>query len=129
MTVFAIIFYSFVSILLFYGFYLMLDDDFDFHKKYYGRNHCGIVCWNGCGGDIHFDEMTDEEIYEKLKNDYFIYREFDRSCCNAEDKSDLAEYRILLRGDKVKTIGYITKDKVVFEGKEYIFDKEEKNDS
>lgn len=31
----------------------------------------------------------------------------------------MAEYRILLRGDKVKTIGYITKDKVVFEGKEY----------
>ena len=126
MTIFAIIFYSFVSILLFCGFYLMLDDDFDFHKKYYGRNHCDIVDFHSCGGDIHFDEMTDEEIYEKLKNDYFIYREFDRSCCNAEDKSHLAEYRILLRGHKVKTIGYITKDKVVFEGKEYIFDKEEK---
>ena len=124
MTVFAIIFYTFVSILFLYGLYLMLNDDFDFHKKY-GRNHCGIVCWNGCGGDIHFDEMTDEEIYEKLKNDYFLYREFERSCCNAEDKSHLAEYRILLRGDKVKTIGYITKDKVVFEGKEYIFDKED----
>ena len=126
MTIFAIIFYSFVSILLFCGFYLMLDDDFDFHKKYYGRNHCDIVDFHSCGGDIHFDEMTDEEIYEKLKNDYFIYREFDRSCCNAEDKSHLAEYRSLLRGHKVKTIGYITKDKVVFEGKEYIFDKEEK---
>lgn len=121
MTIFAIIFYSFVSILLFCGFYLMLDDDFDFHKKYYGRNHCDIVDFHSCGGDIHFDEMTDEEIYEKLKNDYFIYREFDRSCCNAEDKSHLVEYRILLRGHKVKTIGYITKDKVVFEGKEYNF--------
>lgn len=125
MTIFAIIFYTFVSILFLYGLYLMLDNNLDFYKKYYGRNHCGIVCWNGSGDDIHFDEMNDEEIYEKLKNDYFIYREFDRSCCNAEDKSHLAEYRILLRGDKVKTIGYITKDKVVFEGKEYIFDKED----
>jgi hypothetical protein len=50
-----------------------------------------------------------------------LYRVLDYPCCNAEDKSHLAEYRILLRGDKVKTIGYITKDKVVFEGKEYNF--------
>ena len=121
MTVFVIIFYSFITILLFYGFYLMLYDDFDFYKKYYGRNHCGIVCWDGSHGDIHFDEMTDEEIYEKLKNDYFLCRVLDYSCVNAEDKSHLAEYRILLRGNKVKTIGYITKDKVVFEGKEYNF--------
>lgn len=128
MTVFAIIFYSFVGILLFYGFYLMLDDDFDFHKKYYGRNHCDIVDFHSCGGDIHFDEMNDEELYEKLKHDYFWYRVLDYPCVNAEDKSHLAEYRILLRGYKVKTIGYITKDKVVFEGKEYIFDKEEEND-
>ncbi len=125
MTIFAIIFYSFVSILLFCGFYIMLDDDLDFHEKYYGRNHCGIVCWNGSGGDIHFDEMTDEEIYELLKHDYYLYRDLDYPCVNAKDESHLAEYRILLRGHKVKTIGYITKDKVVFEGKEYIFDKEE----
>lgn len=46
------------------------------------------------------------------------------SCCNAKDKSHLVEYRILLRGDKVKTIGYIIKDKVVFEGKEYNFQNE-----
>lgn len=129
MTVFEIIFYTFVIVLFLYALYLVLDDYFDFHKKYYGRNHCGIVCWNGSGGNIHFDEMTDEEIYERLKNDYFMYREFDYPCVNAEDKSHLAEYRILLRGDKVKTIGYITKDKVVFEGKEYIFDKEKENDS
>ena len=121
MTLFAIIFYTFVSILFLYGLYLMLEDDLGLHKKYYGRNHCGIVYCNGGGGDIHFNEMTDEEIYEKLKNDYFIYREFNRSCCDAEEESHLAEYRILLRGDKVKTIGYITKDKVVFEGKEYNF--------
>ena len=124
MIIFAIIFYSFVSILLFCGFYLMLDDDFDFHKKY-GRNHCAIVDFHSCGGDIHFDEMSDEEIYKLLEHDYFIYRVLDYPCVNAEDKSHLAEYRILLRGHKVKTIGYITKDKVVFEGKEYIFDKEE----
>ena len=126
MTIFAIIFYSFISILLFCGFYLMLDDDLDFHKKYYGRNHCSIVDSNSCGGDIHFDEMSEEEIYERLKNDYFWYRVLDCSCINAKEESHLAEYRILTRGDKVKTIGWITKDKVVFEGKEYIFDKEEK---
>ncbi len=101
----------------------MLDDDFDFHKKYYDRNHCDIVDFHSCGGDIHFDEMSDEELYEKLKRDYFLYSDADCPCVNAEDESHLAEYRILLRGDKVKTIGYITKDKVVFEGKEYIFDK------
>ena len=125
MTIFTIIFYSFVSILLFCGFYLMLDDDFDFYKKYYGRNHCAIVDFHSCGGDIHFDEMSDEEIYKLLEHDYFWYRVLDYPCVNAEDKSHLAEYRILLRGHKVKTIGYITKDKVVFEGKEYIFDKED----
>lgn len=125
MTVFAIIFYTFVSVLFLYGLYLMLNDDFDFHKKYYGRNHCSIVDSNSCGGDIHFDEMSEEDTYERLKNDYYWYRVLDYSCINAEDKSHLAEYRILLRGDKVKTIGYITKDKVVFEGKEYIFDKKE----
>ena len=124
MTIFVIIFYTFVSVLVLYTLYLMLDDDFDFHKKHYGRNHCSIVDFNSCGGDIHFDEMSEEETYERLKNDYYWYRVLDCSCINAEDKSHLAEYRISLRGDKVKTIGYITKDKVVFEGKEYIFDKE-----
>ena len=66
MTLFAIIFYTFVSILFLYGLYLMLEDDLGLHKKYYGRNHCGIVYCNGGGGDIHFNEMTDEEIYEKM---------------------------------------------------------------
>lgn len=121
MTVFEIIFYTFVIVLFLYALYLVLDDDFDFHKKYYGRNHCDVVDFHGCGGNIHFDEMSDEEIYKLLEHDYFLYSDADYPCVNAEDKSHLAEYRILLRGHKVKTIGYITKDKVVFEGKEYNF--------
>lgn len=120
MTVFAIIFYIFVGILFLYGLYLM-SDDLGIHKKCDGRNHCSIVDFNSCSGDIHFNEMSEEEIYKRLKNDYFWYRVLDYPCVNAEDESHLAEYRILLGGNKVKTIGYITKDKVVFEGKEYNF--------
>ena len=71
-----------------------------------------------------FLNMNNEEIYMRLKSDYFLFRRFDCPCVNAEDKSHLAEYRIFTKLGKVKTIGYITKDKVVFEGKEYIFDKE-----
>ena len=97
--------------------YNMLSDFYPINKKDLGRNHCGIVNFNSSGGDIHFDDMTQEELIERLKSDYKLF-----SCVNAEDPTHLAEYRIFTnRKGKVKTIGYITKDKVVFEGKEYHF--------
>lgn len=97
---------------------LNIGDDF-------GRNHCGIVTFHCSCGDIHFDEMSEEEIYNRLKFDYSVFHRFTRPF----NKSHLAEYRIFTKSGKVKIIGYITKDRVVFEGKEYIFDKEEENDS
>lgn len=43
-------------------------------------------------------------------------------CINASDDSHLAEIKIFVNESyKTKVIGYITKDKVVFEGKEYNF--------
>lgn len=91
-------------------------------KNDLGRNHCGIVTFNSSGGDIHFNDMTQEELAERLKFDYKLFSRFDRPCVNAEDPTHLAEYRIFTnRKGRVKTIGYITKDKVVFEGKEYYF--------
>ena len=102
--------------------YNMLSDFYPINKKDLGRNHCGIVNFNSSGGDIHFDDMTQEELIERLKSDYKLFSCVDRHCVNAEDPTHLAEYRIFTnRKGKVKTIGYITKDKVVFEGKEYHF--------
>ena len=85
-----------------------------------GRNHCGIVTFNGSGGDIHFDEMSPAEITKRLKDDYRVFHRWE-----SPDKR-LAEYRIFTntRGH-VKTIGYITKDRVVFEGKTYFFPEED----
>lgn len=94
-------------------------------NKCFGRNHCGIVNSNGCVGDIHFNEMTEDEIYSRLKSDYEMFSRWNRPAINAKDSSHLAEYRVLGRFNKVKTIGYITKDKVVFEGKEYNFNRGE----
>jgi len=112
--------------LIIFSFYKILSCELPLNvdKNSLGRNHCGIVTFSSSGGDIHFDEMSEEEIYNRLKFDYSVFHRF--TC--PFNKSHLAEYRILTRGG-VKTIGYITKDKVVFEGKEYIFDKGEENDS
>ena len=64
--------------------------------------------------------MTQEELVEQLKSDYELFSHFNEPCDNTE--THLAEYRIFInRKGKVKTIGYITKDKVVFERKEYNF--------
>ena len=102
--------------------YNILSDFCPIDKKHLGRNHCGIVTFNGSGGDIHFDDMTQKELVEQLKSDYETFSLSNRPCVNAEDSAHLAEYRIFTnRKGRVKTIGYITKDKVVFEGKEYYF--------
>ena len=105
-----------------FALYSMSTDFWYINKKDLGRNHCGIVTSNSSSGDIHFDDMTQDELIERLKSDYKLFSRFDISCVNAEDPTHLAEYRIFTnRKGRVKTIGYITKDKVVFEGKEYNF--------
>lgn len=87
-----------------------------------GRNHASFVYSHGCGGDIHFDEMNEDEIYETLKNLYTNFSIMNYPCINASDDSHLAEIKIFVdKSYKTKVIGYITKDKVVFEGKEYTF--------
>ena len=94
-------------------------------KNSIGRNHAFFVYSHGCGGDIHFDEMNENEIYETLKNFYEEFSVMSYPCINASDDSHLAEIKIFVDESYItKVIGYITKDKVVFEGKEYIFDKE-----
>lgn len=90
-----------------------------------GRNHCGLITFSASGGDIHFNDMNDQELYDKLKFDYNVIKHFNKPCANYVDESHLAEYRYITKNGKVKTIGWITKDKVVFEGKEYIFREEE----
>lgn len=98
------------------------EDYYPISDKSLSRNHCGIVTFNGSGGDIHFDDMTQDELLERLQSDYKLFSCFNRPCVNAKDPTHLAEYRIFTnRKGNVKTIGYITKDKVVFEGKEYYF--------
>lgn len=98
-------------------------------KNSIGRNHAFFVLSHGCGGDIHFDEMNENEIYETLKNLYEWLSVMNYPCINASDDSHLVEIKIFVdESYTTKVIGYITKDKVVFEGKEYIFDKEEEND-
>lgn len=95
------------------------------NKNSIGRNHCGIVTNFSSGGDIHFDEMNQKELLKQLESDFRFCSNLESPCINAAHKSHLAEYRIFTnRMGKVKTIGYITKDKVVFEGKTYYFGKE-----
>lgn len=95
------------------------------NKNSIGRNHCGIVTNFSSGGDIHFDEMNQKELLKQLESDFRFCSNLESPCINATHKSHLAEYRIFTnRMGKVKTIGYITKDKVVFEGKTYYFGKE-----
>lgn len=91
-------------------------------KNSIGRNHAFFVYSHGCGGDIHFDEMNENKIYETLKNFYKVFSVMNHPCINASNDSHLAEIKIFVNENyTTKVIGYITKDKVVFEGKEYNF--------
>ena len=91
-------------------------------KNFIGRNHAFFVYSHGCGGDINFDEMNENEIYETLKKFYEEFSVMTYPCINASDDSHLAEIKIFVdESYTTKVIGYITKDKVVFEGKEYNF--------
>lgn len=104
-------------------FYRSIEQDINcIDKDKVGRNHCGIVTSFSSGGDIHFDEMSQVELVKQLESDFQLHSVMEGPCINALHKSHLAEYRIFTnRRGKVKTIGYITKNRVVFEGKEYYF--------
>lgn len=116
----AIIVMVMLSGAIIFALYSVLPDFWFIDKNDLGRNHCGIVTFSSSGGDIHFDDMTQEELIERLKSDYKLFSHFNKPCDNT--KTHLAEYRIFTnRKGRVKTIGYITKDKVVFEGKKYHF--------
>lgn len=66
--------------------------------------------------------MNQEELVKQLESDFRLHSVTEGPCINALDKSHIAEYRIFAnRRGRVKTIGYITKNKVVFEGKSYYF--------
>lgn len=93
-------------------------------KNSIGRNHAFYVFSHGCGGDIHFDEKNENEIYETLKSLYEEFSVMTFPCINASDDSHLAEIKIFVNENyKTKVIGYVTKNKVVFEGKSYSFSK------
>lgn len=93
-------------------------------KDSIGRNHAFYVFSHGCGGDIHFDEKNENEIYETLKSLYEEFSVMTFPCINASDDSHLAEIKIFVNENyKTKVIGYVTKNKVVFEGKSYSFSK------
>ena len=103
-----------------------LDNEWKNSQCSIGRNHACVVFYAGCGGDVHFDEMNDKELLSLLKCEYDIYRYMPFPCINADDSSHLAEFRIFTNArHNVETIGYITKDKVVFEGREYYFGNDE----
>lgn len=66
--------------------------------------------------------MSRKELVKQFKSDFQVHSVMEGPCINAEDKSYIAEYRIFTnRRGKVKTTGYITKNKVVFEGRSYYF--------
>ena len=124
MIVGIIIFLSFITILIL-GIRAMDKEVIEVEnrrKNSIGRNHAFFVFSHGCGGDINFDEMNENEIYETLKNFYEEFSVMTYPCINASDDSHLAEIKIFVDENyTTKVIGYITKDKVVFEGKEYNF--------
>ena len=63
-------------------------------KNSIGRNHAFFVYSHGCGGDIHFDEKNENEIYETLKSLYEEFSVMTFPCINASDDSHLAEIKI-----------------------------------
>ena len=56
-----------------FALYNILPDFWCINKKDLGRNHCAIVTFNSCGGNIHFDDMTQDELIEQLKLDIYPY--------------------------------------------------------
>ena len=94
---------------------------FPVSKKDAGPRHVGIVHSSGGGGDINYIDLPEDKLMENLYEDYMVFHNWGEPCINAQDPSHVAEYRYLTRRGRVKTIGYITKDKVVFDGTTYWF--------
>ena len=118
--IYAIIIFVVFNILLIFGIYILISlCSICVDENFIGRNHCGLVTFNSSGGDIHFNDMTKNELIERLSIDYFTFCDW-----KPFNKGHVAEYRTIDYKGKVKTIGYITKDKVVFEGCEYKFKRE-----
>ena len=74
-----------------------------------------IVSCQGSGGSYDFDTLEGQTLINFLKEAYFIYKNAD---IMYSDRT--AEFRIGRRKG-VETIGYVTKDKVIFKGREYYF--------
>lgn len=74
-----------------------------------------IVSCQGSGGSYDFDALEGPTLISFLKEAYFIYKNAD---IMYNDRT--AEFRIERRKG-VETIGYVTRDKVVFKGREYYF--------
>lgn len=77
-----------------------------------------IVSCQGSGGSYDFDALEGPTLVGFLKEAYFIYRNAD---IMYNDRT--AEFRTGRRKG-VETIGYVTRDKVVFKGREYYFPEE-----
>lgn len=75
-----------------------------------------IVSCQGSGGSYDYDALEGPALIRFLKSVYYVYKDADLVCgCDRT-----AELRI--RGKKcIETIGYVTRDKVVFKGREYYF--------
>ena len=76
-----------------------------------------IVSCQGSGGSYDFDALEGSALISFLKEAYFIYRNEDTDIMHNERT---AEFRIR-RKRHIETIGYVTRDKVVFKGREYYF--------
>ena len=83
------------------------------------KRNIGIVTNSGSGCWSNFNEFSYADLINLLKIDYFFFR-----VSNPMSNGHSAEYREILKtwkGEKVKTVGYIDLDKVVFDGKTYYF--------
>lgn len=74
-----------------------------------------IVSCQGSGGSYDFDALEGPALISFLKEAYFIYKNAD---IMYNDRT--AEFRIR-RKRHIETIGYVTRNKVVFKGREYYF--------
>lgn len=70
------------------------EKEIEERKNFIGRNHASLVTSHSVGGDYHFDEMNDEELYDFLKNMYEMCHVLPFPCMNADDSSHLAEFNI-----------------------------------
>lgn len=53
----------FIFLIIFTYYKVMISKPLDISKDSLGRNHRGIVTFSSSGYDIHFDERTNDEMY------------------------------------------------------------------